>query len=138
MSSDVKGQVLKLTGDFMPGSGESDLSRNSRNSTKPHKNIFVIALKAPVPENEFNNNSTTLESIQHHSKFIKMTETKSMGEYTLDLPPGLKVTIVIWLNNALYLNLYEFVHIQIEWHSLTVPQSDYSTFNIKDTKDAVS
>ncbi len=62
-----------------------------------------------------------------------MTPTNSEGKYQFDLPHGLKVTIVAWIKNKPYLNLYEHTG---SWASITVPNSDYITFDIKDSMDA--
>jgi hypothetical protein len=123
MAAGIRGSVMKLTGDFMPLIGHG----HRNNSTNPHQNVFVIALCAPISEEELKSHSSSFESIESHPKFIKMTQTRSEGTYQFDLPVGLKVTIVAWIKNKPYLNLY---NISGAWSSIQVPESGYITFNI--------
>lgn len=130
MATGVNGHVVKLTGNFMPVCGSQD----RKHSTYPHQNVSVIALRAPIFKEELQPHSSSLQSIESHPKFIKITQTNSEGEYQFDLPVDLEVTIVAWINNKPYLNLYKG---QGEWAFIKVPHSGYITFDIEDTMDAV-
>ncbi|CAF1590917.1 unnamed protein product [Rotaria sp. Silwood1] len=80
MVGGVKGSVMKLTSDFMPSIGPPPPGTNS---TTPYQNVFVIALCAPIFEEELKSNSSSFKSIQSHPKFIKMTQTNSEGKYQI-------------------------------------------------------
>ncbi|CAF3404757.1 unnamed protein product [Rotaria sp. Silwood2] len=105
-----------------------------RNETKPHQHIYVIALRAPIREENLMACSPTLESVKSHPSFIQMTKTNSEGVYEFNLPTGIDVTIVAWINNKPYLNSYNGMG---SWSFIKVPDSGYITFDIYDSIDAV-
>ena len=100
-------------------------------SSHPYQNAPVIALRAPIAAQELRSDSCSLQSIESHPNFIKMTRTDSEGNYHLDLPPGLEVTILAWIKNELFPQSYDR---ERPYRSIKVPNVGYAAFDIKDKR----
>ena len=111
----VKGTVIKLRGDFMPGSAPG-----SETPLSVPVHIFkgkVKAFEKPDPK---------------HPDLVKIVHSDKDGRYNLVLPPG-EYTVVAEINGKLYLNSFDG---QGFWSSIQVKTDQWTRWHIRDTSEA--
>jgi len=113
----VRGRVLKLTGNFMPGPGPR--GGNMQPLAVP-VHIFKGALKpfaGPAKESP---------------AFLATTQADAQGQYTVALPPG-EYTVIAEIDGKLYLNIQQG---DGSWATVHVKPDQWLTWDIRDTSGA--
>ncbi len=114
----IRGQVLKLTGNHMPGPG-----RRVGGGTKPLSvpvHVFKGRLRhfaTPDPK---------------HPQLLKIVRSDAKGNYAVALEPGL-YTVVAEIDGKLYLNLFTG---DGSWGTVTVKNGTWANWVIRDTSGA--
>ena len=116
----VIGKVVKLKGNFMPTIGLGGGNRQIIPLSVP---IWVFKGKVK-PFSRPNRN---------HPALVKIVRSDKNGLFRIVLPPG-RYTIVAQIKGRLYLNSYDGEGF---WTSVIVKKGRWTTFNIKDTSEAV-
>lgn len=119
----ISGTVIEQFGNEMPRMDGTI----PRLSSHPCQNVPVIA-------QELRSQSCSLHSLDSHLNFIKMTQTDSEGQYYLDLPAGLEVTILAWIKNETCPISYGR---EGRYSSIKVSNVGYAAFDIEDKRSVV-
>jgi hypothetical protein len=113
----VRGQVVKMTGDFMPGPGPS---RGRRTPLAVPVYVFKGRIRPMA------------KPPREHPALLKVLQADKEGRFELALPPG-EYTVVAEIDGALYLNLISGPG---EWGSVKVNAGKWTDFTIEDTRGA--
>jgi len=114
----VRGRVLKLTGNHMPGPGIG-----GGGATKP----------LAVPVHVFKGQLKPIDKPDpDHPQLVKIVKSNTQGKFVAGLEPG-EYTVVAEIDGKLYLNLQTGSG---HWHPVTVKPDTWTRFNIEDTSDA--
>jgi len=117
----VRGRVVKLKGNFMPGPGARPGGTRTPLAVPVH--VFEGKVKpfaGPNPK---------------HPQFVKVVRAGADGAFRVALPPG-EYTVVAEIGGRLYLNLVQTTPDGPAWGTVTVKPGQWSTVNIEDTSEA--
>jgi predicted secreted protein len=118
----IRGQVLKLTGNHMPGPGIG-IGGGGRGATKP-LSVPVYVFKGSVKVHAAPN--------AKHPQLLKTVRSDAKGNYSVALDPGV-YTVVALIDGKLYLNSFTGAG---AWSTVTVKKGAWSTWTIRDTSGA--
>ena len=117
----VRGKVLKVTGNLMPGPGPA------RRGNRTLLSVPVHVFKGPV--------KPIAKPDPTHPQLLVTVRSGADGAYTVPLEPG-RYTVVAEIDGKLYLNSYRDSGKGVTWSTVTVKKGAWTTWNIRDTSGA--
>jgi hypothetical protein len=119
----IRGTVIKLTGNHMPGPGPG--GRGGRSALSVPVHVF----RGPV--------SIFKKPNRKHPQLVQVVQSGKDGRFAVALPPG-EYTVVAEINGELYLNLMQmdFATRKPVWGTARVKPGAWTTFNVVDSSGA--